>query len=93
MKTSTERMIAEKDGTIGWMTFNNPARHNAVSMDMWQAVPEILAEFERDPNIHVIVLGCGRQGVRIGRGYFRVRRKTILARTDRQIQRDLGQGQ
>jgi enoyl-CoA hydratase/carnithine racemase len=60
MKTSTERMIAEKDGAIGWMTFNNPARHNAVSMDMWQAVPEILAEFERDPNIHVIVLsGAG----------------------------------
>jgi enoyl-CoA hydratase/carnithine racemase len=42
------------------MTFNNPARHNAVSMDMWQAVPEILSEFERDPNIHVIVLsGAG----------------------------------
>jgi enoyl-CoA hydratase len=60
MKTSTERMIAEKDGATGWMTFNNPARHNAVSMDMWRAVPEILGEFERDPNIHVIVLnGAG----------------------------------
>jgi enoyl-CoA hydratase len=60
MKTSTERMIAEKDGAIGRMTFNNPARHNAVSMDMWQAVPEILSEFERDPNIRVVVLaGAG----------------------------------
>jgi enoyl-CoA hydratase/carnithine racemase len=38
MKTSTERMIARKDGPIGWMQFNNPARHNAVSLDMWKAV-------------------------------------------------------
>ncbi len=60
MKTSTERMIAEKDGSFGRMIFNNPARHNAVSMAMWQAVPEILGEFERDPAIRVVVLaGAG----------------------------------
>jgi enoyl-CoA hydratase/carnithine racemase len=53
-------MIADKEGAIGWMLFNNPARHNAVSMDMWQAVPEILSEFERDPDIRVVVLaGAG----------------------------------
>ena len=60
MKTSTERMIARKDGPIGWMQFNNPARHNAVSLDMWNAVPEIMAEFERDDDIRVVVLsGAG----------------------------------
>jgi enoyl-CoA hydratase/carnithine racemase len=60
MKTGTERMIANKDGSIGWMQFNNPARHNAVSIDMWQAVPDILAEFERDDAIRVVVLhGAG----------------------------------
>ena len=60
MKTSTERMTANKEGAIGWMLFNNPSRHNAVSMDMWQAVPEILSEFERDPDIRVVVLaGAG----------------------------------
>ena len=60
MKTSTERMIARKDGPIGWMQFNNPARHNAVSMEMWKAVPEIMAEFERDDQIRVVVLsGAG----------------------------------
>jgi len=56
MKTSTERMIAKKDGAVGWMQFNNPARHNAVSVDMWSAVPEIMAEFERDDQIRVVVL-------------------------------------
>src|SRR5262245_18983905 len=55
VKTSTERMIAKKDGPIGWMQFNNPARHNAVSLDMWKAIPEIMAEFERDDDIRVVV--------------------------------------
>src|ERR1700687_2798790 len=60
MKTSTERMIAKKDGPIGWMQFNNPARHNAVSVDMWKAVPEIMPEFAKDDQIRVVVLsGAG----------------------------------
>ena len=60
MKTSTERMIAKKDGAIGWMQFNNPARHNAVSVDMWSAVPEIMSEFASDDQIRVVVLsGAG----------------------------------
>lgn len=60
MKTSTEKMIAEKDGKIGWMIFNNPARRNALSLDMYQAIPEIMAEFEQDDQIRVIILkGAG----------------------------------
>ena len=35
MISKTDKMIAEKDGAIGWITFNNPARRNAVSMAMW----------------------------------------------------------
>ena len=56
MISPTERMIAEKDGAIGWMMFNNPERRNALSLDMWQAIPVILEAFERDPAIRVIVL-------------------------------------
>ena len=42
------------------MTFNNPLRRNAVSVDMWQAIPEVLSEFEADPDIRVIVFtGAG----------------------------------
>ena len=29
--TKTDKLIAEKDGPIGWLTFNNPARRNALS--------------------------------------------------------------
>lgn len=54
------KMIAEKDGAIGWIIFNNPARHNAVSLEMFQAVPGIIADYESDDAIRVIVVrGAG----------------------------------
>src|SRR3984885_10261327 len=57
---ATSKMIGEKDGAIGRIIFNNPARHNAVSLDMWQAVAQIMEDFENDPAIRVIVLsGAG----------------------------------
>ncbi len=60
MISPTERMIAEIDGAIGWMIFNNPARRNAISVDMWQAIPVILDHFENDPHLRVVVLkGAG----------------------------------
>jgi enoyl-CoA hydratase len=58
--TLTERLVAEKQGPVGWLTFNNPARRNAVSIDMWEGIPTVLDRFERDPGIRVIVLkGAG----------------------------------
>jgi enoyl-CoA hydratase len=56
----TDKMIATKEGGIGWMVFNNPAKHNAVSLEMWEAVPKILADFMADESVRVIVLrGAG----------------------------------
>jgi enoyl-CoA hydratase len=56
----TSKMLAEKDGAIGRIIFNNPARHNAVSLEMWQAVARIMEDFEADDNVRVIVLsGAG----------------------------------
>ena len=52
----TERLIAETQGPVGWLTFNNPARRNAVSIDMWEGIPQVLDRFEQDANIRVIVL-------------------------------------
>jgi len=60
MISPSERMIAQKDGAIGWIMFNNPERRNAISLDMWQAVPPILDEYDRDDAIRVVVLkGAG----------------------------------
>src|SRR5260370_23791708 len=57
---TTSKMLAEKDGAVGRIIFNNPARHNAVSLDMWQAVAQIMDDFEADPGVRVIVVtGAG----------------------------------
>ena len=56
----TSKMIAEKDGAIGRLVFNNPARHNAVSLEMWEAVTRIIEDFEQDDLVRVIVVsGAG----------------------------------
>jgi enoyl-CoA hydratase/carnithine racemase len=48
------------DGPIGTLTFNNPERHNAMSLDMWRAGTTVLEQFEKDPAVRVIVLtGAG----------------------------------
>ena len=41
----TEKLIARKDGAIGWVIFNNPERHNATSYEMWQALPVVLDQY------------------------------------------------
>jgi enoyl-CoA hydratase/carnithine racemase len=53
-------MRAEAKDGIGTISFNNPERHNAVSLDMWQALERMLREFRDDRAIRVVVLtGAG----------------------------------
>jgi enoyl-CoA hydratase len=58
--TQTDKMLSRKEGGVGYLTFNNPERHNAVSLEMWEAASGILEEFKSDKNIRVVVLsGAG----------------------------------
>ena len=62
MKASvqTDKMLSRKEGGVGYLIFNNPERHNAVSLDMWQSAQGILADFAADKSIRVVVLtGAG----------------------------------
>ena len=60
MKLMTEKMLAEVADGIGWMTFNNPERRNAMSMAMTAAIPEILEGFAADDAVRVLVMrGAG----------------------------------
>ncbi len=56
MQTLTEKLVARKDGGIGWIVFNNPQKHNAVSLEMWEALPVVLDEFAKDAQIRVVIL-------------------------------------
>lgn len=60
--TLTEKLLAIKEGHIGWIVFNNPEKHNAVSMDMWQSVPMAFEAFNNDPDVRVVILkGAGEK--------------------------------
>ena len=59
---ATDKMIAEKADGLGWIIFNNPERHNAVSLEMWQATIEIIDDFVRDNAVRVIIVkGAGEK--------------------------------
>jgi enoyl-CoA hydratase len=58
--SETPRIQARKEGAVGWLIFDNPARRNAVSLGMWEALPRLLDDFEADPAVRVVVLsGAG----------------------------------
>src|SRR5947209_10746279 len=56
----SEKMLSRKDGSVGYVIFNNPERHNAVSLDMWAATAQILDGFAKDDEVRVVVItGAG----------------------------------
>jgi enoyl-CoA hydratase len=54
------KMLAARDDGIGLITFNQPEKRNAISMEMWTGLGEILDEFGEDSKISVVVMtGAG----------------------------------
>jgi enoyl-CoA hydratase/carnithine racemase len=55
-----EKIIGHRDGPVGQIIFNNPAKLNAVSLDMWERVHALLTEYAEDSTIRaVVVSGAG----------------------------------
>jgi enoyl-CoA hydratase/carnithine racemase len=54
-RSPTERVQVWRDASTLHIRFNNPARHNALSVDMWEALPKLLGLAEQDDNIRVVV--------------------------------------
>jgi enoyl-CoA hydratase len=58
--SNSDKMLSRRDGQVGYLIFNNPERHNAVSLEMWARTAEILDEFAADPDVRVVVVtGAG----------------------------------
>jgi len=57
---ASEKLIARKADGVGWMIFNNPEKLNAISLEMWEAALETMADFSADASVRVMVLtGAG----------------------------------
>ena len=58
----TERVETWLDQTTLHIQFNNVAKHNALSVDMWEAVPILLTQAESDSRVRLVVFsGAGEK--------------------------------
>jgi enoyl-CoA hydratase/carnithine racemase len=54
------KMLSSVDDGVGLIIFNQPAKRNAMSVDMWTGLGEILEEFREDSAVRVVILtGAG----------------------------------
>lgn len=58
----TDRVKVRLDGPALHIVFDNLARHNALSVDMWGAVPPLLKQAEHDDRVRLVVFsGAGEK--------------------------------
>ena len=56
LAVSTDKIIAEKAGGVGYLRLNQPEKHNAISYAMWVAIAEVMDSFRVDDAIRVVVM-------------------------------------
>jgi len=63
----TDQLIVEKKDGVGRITFDNQAKRNALTYEMWQGLPVVLDDFASDSAVRVIVLsGAGGKAFSAG---------------------------
>jgi enoyl-CoA hydratase len=61
-QSPTERVLVWVEASTLHIRFNNLARHNALSVDMWEAIPALLTLAENDDQIRLVVFsGAGEK--------------------------------
>jgi enoyl-CoA hydratase len=53
--SGTVRVKTWAEGPVLHVRFNNPDRHNALSLDMWQAIPALLERAAADDSVRLVV--------------------------------------
>ncbi len=57
----------EREGPVGRLVLDNPARLNALNAAMWAAIPPAMAAFDADPAVRCVVLrGAGDKAFAVG---------------------------
>ncbi len=52
----SQRLYIEKDNGVGRLVLNRPEKYNALTMSMWQAIPEYLAALDTDRDVRVVIV-------------------------------------
>jgi len=54
------RVRVEREGALGFVVFDQEARRNAITLEMWRQIPAAVRQLEDDPAIRVLILrGAG----------------------------------
>jgi enoyl-CoA hydratase/carnithine racemase len=54
------KILQSVEDGVGVVTFNNPEKRNAMSLDMWEGVGQALIDLRDDPGVRVVILaGAG----------------------------------
>ena len=79
----TTKIVARIEDGVGWLTYNNPERRNALSLEMQEASAFVLRRFQEDDAVRVVVLrGAGDKAFVSGADIseFKKLRTTVEAR-------------
>jgi enoyl-CoA hydratase/carnithine racemase len=78
-------LVVERDGAVATLRINRPQSRNAISLDMYQAIPDLMRELDDDDSVAVVVLrGAGEKAFAAGADiseFERVRGNATSART------------
>jgi len=84
-ETGTDKLIVDVTGPVAVVTFNNPAKRNALSREIRAALPGLLAALQADPDVRVLVVtGAGDKAFAAGADIseFGEQRTTPAARAE-----------
>jgi enoyl-CoA hydratase/carnithine racemase len=87
------KMLAAKDDGVGLVTFNQPEKRNAMSLEMWTGLGEILDEFTEDSSVRVVVLsGAGNKAFVSGADISQFEKNRSNADAQQEYERQAGIG-
>ena len=67
LASPTPKLTVSLEGAVATVALDNPARRNALDLEMWQALPPLFAEIGADPDVRVVLLrGAGEAAFSAG---------------------------
>src|ERR1700730_3688996 len=87
------KMLSAKHDGIGTVIFNQPEKLNAMSVEMWAGLGEILDEFHEDSSLRVVILsGAGGKAFVSGADISQFEKRRANADAQREYDRLTGGG-
>src|SRR5581483_7082290 len=87
------KMLSAKDDGVGLITFNQPEKRNAMSVEMWDGLGQILDDFRDDHSVRVVILtGAGSKAFVSGADISQFEQQRADAEARREYDRRTGAG-